>query len=84
MYEIKVYERLELPPSCLFYAGRGARNSSRHGSTNESAVPMIFARIDRPIGQFASADAAWDYVGNGNGLGISDVDELNVFMQRVT
>ncbi len=56
-------------------------NSSRHGSTNESAISMILACIDRPIGLFASADSAWDYVGDGNGLGMSDMDELNVFMR---
>jgi hypothetical protein len=42
---------------------------------------MILACIDRPIGLFASADSAWDYVGDGNGLGMSDMDELNVFMR---
>jgi hypothetical protein len=69
LYEIKVYERLDLPPYCLFYAGRGARNFSRDGSSNESAIPMILARIDRPIGPFASVDAAWDYVGDGMAWG---------------
>ncbi len=26
------------------------------------AIPMILARIDKPIGPFTSAVAAWDYV----------------------
>jgi hypothetical protein len=45
---------------------------------------MILARIEKPIRPFASANAAWGYVGNGNSWGMSDVDELNVFMLRVT
>jgi hypothetical protein len=40
---------------------------------------MILARINRQVGPFASADAAWNYLGDGYGLGMSDVDELNVF-----
>ncbi len=69
VYEIKAYERLNLPPYCLLYAGRDVGESSSQGC-NESvgAATMILARADKLIGPFANADAAWKYVGDKEGL----------------
>jgi hypothetical protein len=77
LFEIKVYWTCH--PIACFMLGE-VRGKPRVTVPPMSRLP---ARIDRPIGPFASADAAWDYVGDGNGLGMSDVDELTVFMWRL-
>jgi hypothetical protein len=44
---------------------------------------MIIARIEKPIGPFETADAAWKFVRTGKIVGMGSVEELDAFMKRV-